>query len=728
MRIRAQLFATSLALVLPLALVGGWASWRLAEAQKEAHLQRLQERVVGVRLALDTEVDATVRTLSTLAQASDTRGVPWVPSPFFLDRLQQNLNANPMWSSISVADANGRTLLRVARPDAAPAHGIDVATVQHAVQSRGPAFSNLMAIDDGRWHYTYIAVPMAPSAGELRTIYVAVEHEDWTRFLRRFPVDEDATLSLNDRNGIVVARTLNSRRWVGKPSRADYWQRTIGRDEDHFANASLEGESFFSAFSRLRTTSWVLGSGVPQTKLLGALRDPVVALGGGFLVALISAILLSQFLGRRVSRSLETLVARARDGAAADGNSALPLPIDEAETARQLLGQAFEKEHQARAQAERANRMKDQFLAMLAHELRNPLSAIRTATALLGRDGLPAADGRRAVQVLERQVGHMTGMIDEMLDAARLSTGKLTLDLARVDLRSVVQQVLTTFADTGRTKHLRVSSSLAEAVVLGEATRLEQVVSNLMDNACKFTPAGGTIDVALSAGPTEARLRIEDSGAGIDPALLPDLFEAFAQGAQPLDRKSGGLGLGLHVVRQIVTLHGGGVSADSAGSGQGTAFTVTLPLAPAAAAAAAQPARPQTAPLRVALVEDNEDIRDVAAALLRVAGHSVTTAADGHAGLALLRDDPPDVALVDLGLPGLDGLALAAALARQDAPSFTLLVALTGYGDQKTREAAREAGFAAFLQKPFDLDAFEDLVRDMRREEAADTAAHTPAS
>jgi signal transduction histidine kinase/ActR/RegA family two-component response regulator len=725
MRIRAQLFATSLALVLPLALVGGWASWRLAEAQQDAHLQRLQERVVGVRLALDTEVDATVRTLSTLAQATDTRDAPGVPAPFFLGRLQQNLNANPMWSSISVADAQGRTLLRVARPDAAPAHAIDAATLQRALQARGPAFSNLVAVEGGRWHYTYIAVPMAPSADAPRAIYVAVEHQDWTGFLRRFPVDEDATLTLNDRNGLIIARTLNSPQWVGRPSRAEYWQRTIGRDEDRFANASLEGASFFSAFSRLRSSAWVLGSGVPQSKLGGALRGSVVALGGGFLVALLSAIALSQFLGRRVTRSLETLAARTGDGALADGETALPLPIDEAETARQRLGQAFEKEHQARAQAERANRMKDQFLAMLAHELRNPLSAIRTATALLGRDGLPAADGRRAVQVLERQVGHMTGMIDEMLDAARLSTGKLTLELARVDLHAVVQQVLTTFADSGRTKHLRVSSSLAEAVVLGEATRLEQVVSNLLDNACKFTPAGGSLDVTLSAGPAEALLRIEDSGAGIDPALLPDLFEAFAQGAQPLDRKSGGLGLGLHVVRQIVTLHGGSVSAASAGNGQGTAFSVTLPLAAPADAPVALPARPRMAPLRVALVEDNEDIRDVAATLLRVAGHSVTTAADGHAGLALLCDDPPDVALVDLGLPGLDGLTLVTALARRGVPSSTLLVALTGYGDEKTREAARAAGFAAFLQKPFDLDAFEDLVRELRREAVGSAAATT---
>jgi signal transduction histidine kinase/CheY-like chemotaxis protein len=722
MRIRAQLFATTLALVLPLALVVAWASWQLVAAQKEAHLQRLQERVVGVRLALDTEIDATERTLGTLAQATDAPRRPGAVSPYFRERLRQNLQANPMWSSISVADGQGRTLLQVARPDAAPTHAIDPATLEKALGSQAPAISNVVPVEHARWHYTFIAVPLAPPSDAPGVIYVAIEHEDWLGFLRRFPVDEGATLTLNDRDGFIVARTLNSRQWVGQRSRPGYWSRTVGRDEDHFINSSLEGDTFYSAFSRLRTASWVLGTGVPEAKLLAALRDPVVALGSGLLVALLSAVSASLFLGRRVSRSLETLVARARDGAVG-GDAGPPLPIDEAETARQLLGQAFEKEHQARAQAERANRMKDQFLAMLAHELRNPLSAIRTATALLGLDR-PAGDaGRRAVGVLERQVGHMTGMIDEMLDAARLSMGKLGLAMVRVDLRGVVEHVLATFADSGRTRHLHVTSTLEDAVVLGEPTRLEQVVSNLIDNACKFTPAGGTLTIRLSAGETEAVLSVEDSGAGIDAALLPDLFEAFAQGPQSLDRQAGGLGLGLHVVRQLVRLHGGDVGIHSAGLDRGSTFTVRLPLAPAAAAAPTAPQRPPVGPLRVALIEDNQDIREMVAALLRAGGHSVVTAADGPAGLTLLRDDPPQVALVDLGLPGLDGIDLAARLGASGVAAPPLLIALTGYGDEPTRRAARAAGFAAYLQKPFDLGAFEDVVRRARTEAAEPAAA-----
>jgi CheY-like chemotaxis protein len=299
---------------------------------------------------------------------------------------------------------------------------------------------------------------------------------------------------------------------------------------------------------------------------------------------------------------------------------------------------------------------------------------------------------------------------------SRLTSGKIRLHLEPVDLHAVARRCLEAIAPAGHRASHDVTLDGTAVWCKGDPTRLEQIVNNLLENALKYTPAGGRIDVRAAREGGEAVLRVQDSGHGIDPALLPRVFDFFVQEPQALDRARGGLGLGLGVVRHLVELHGGSVSAQSAGVGQGSAFSVRLPaiappvvtaeVAPAAAAAPG-PCR------RVLIVEDNADARDMLRTLLELRGHVVEEAADGPGALAKFQSFRPDVALVDLGLPGMDGYTLARAALAQAGDGRLRLVAVTGYGQAQDRERALAAGFHRHVTKPVDPLALEKLVSEL---------------
>jgi PAS domain S-box-containing protein len=369
------------------------------------------------------------------------------------------------------------------------------------------------------------------------------------------------------------------------------------------------------------------------------------------------------------------------------------------------------REQAARTAAEHASRAKDEFLAMLGHELRNPLGAIGSAVAALERVSRPDDEWAPLRAIVARQSRHLSRMVDDLLDVSRVISGKIVLQRHPVDLREIVDGCVATLRHAGRTGAHALTVAGGSVFVEGDATRLEQVVSNLLDNALKYTAVGGDVAVTLGAEDREAVLRVRDSGIGITPDMLPYVFDVFVQGHRSLDRPEGGLGLGLPLVRRLVELHGGTVGVSSAGPGRGSEFEVRLPRliaapAPTPAAAPAAPGRAR----RVALVEDHADARAGLRALLELWGHQVEEAEDGERGLELLRTWSADVALIDLGLPGLDGYALARAARADAAARPILLVALTGYGQPEDRRRVEAAGFDAHLVKPVDPDALQRLL------------------
>jgi PAS domain S-box-containing protein len=362
----------------------------------------------------------------------------------------------------------------------------------------------------------------------------------------------------------------------------------------------------------------------------------------------------------------------------------------------------------------RADRAKDEFLAMLGHELRNPLGTITNALALLDVAGRDERD-RQVIAVVRRQTAQLARLVDDLLDMSRLTSGKIRLQLEAVDLRGLARRCAEALEQSGRGAAHRVSVEGTEAHAAGDATRLEQIVNNLLDNALKYTPAGGRVVVRTAAEGGHAIVSVQDTGRGIEPELLPRVFDLFVQEPQSLDRPRGGLGLGLAVVKQLVELHGGTVSAASAGAGRGSEFTVRLPAAvpepPAAAAPDLRRAEARAGTRRVLVIEDNDDSREMLQMLLESAGHVVETSADGPSGLARLQAFKPDVALIDVGLPGLDGYAVARMARTRPDTSAIRLVALTGYGQAEDRARALAAGFDHHVTKPVDPFALEELVR-----------------
>ncbi|HSW18845.1 MAG TPA: ATP-binding protein [Ramlibacter sp.] len=357
------------------------------------------------------------------------------------------------------------------------------------------------------------------------------------------------------------------------------------------------------------------------------------------------------------------------------------------------------------------NRRKDEFLAMLAHELRNPLAPISTAAHLLRAAPDKAEHVARSAEIISRQVRHMTTLVDDLLDVSRVTRGLAQLTRETVDLKSVIASAIEQAHPLmdARSHALVTELDSGPLLVEGDRTRLAQVVSNLLNNAARYTPTGGRITLSLSQSADKAEIRVSDNGTGIDPELLPHLFELFTQGKRSPDRAQGGLGLGLALVRSLVELHRGHVHVESAGRGQGSAFTVYLPLlreAPSEANACA-PMDVATAAgaqaLDILVVDDNVDAAESLAAYLETEGHTVRVAHDGEAALRDAASAWPDVFILDIGLPGIDGYELARRLRTGPRGNTSRFIALTGYGQDQDRARTVAAGFHEHMVKPADL-------------------------
>ncbi|HEV3256508.1 MAG TPA: ATP-binding protein [Gemmataceae bacterium] len=362
-----------------------------------------------------------------------------------------------------------------------------------------------------------------------------------------------------------------------------------------------------------------------------------------------------------------------------------------------------------------AGRRKDEFLAMLAHELRNPLAPIRTGLQIIKKpdSDLHAVDKARTM--MERQVRHLTRIVDDLLDVSRITRGQIALRPERLDLARLARDTTDDHRAAFEQAGLTLNAAVPETPVwvMADATRVAQVLGNLLHNAAKFTDRGGnvTVRVALDGDRRQAVLSVRDTGTGIEPEMLPCLFDAFAQADRSLDRSKGGLGLGLALVRGLVELHGGEVRAASAGPGRGAEFTVRLSAQPEPAALSNMPAAPTraTTRLRILVVEDNRDSADMLRILLELCGYEVAVAHTGPAGVQTAKEWRPDVVLCDIGLPGMDGYGVVGELRRHPATAATRVIAVTGYGTDDDRRKSREAGFDQHLTKPVDPEALERL-------------------
>jgi PAS domain S-box-containing protein len=378
----------------------------------------------------------------------------------------------------------------------------------------------------------------------------------------------------------------------------------------------------------------------------------------------------------------------------------------------------FEEQLEQRNKAlKEADRRKDEFLAMLAHELRNPLAPIFNALAIMEQENLPAGHHRQARQLIDRQARILARLIDDLLDVSRIASGKIQLRKASVELKVIVENAAKACRPIMVAQHHKLTVSLPAHPIWLDAdqTRMEQVVVNLLNNAAKYSEEGGNISVTVAQEQDRAIVRVRDTGVGISPELLPVVFDLFTQGERSLSRSQGGLGIGLSLVKKLVELHGGKVEAHSEGSGKGSEFVLRLPVRNEISKSlphnqtATAPKKAEK-PLSVLIVDDSVDAAESLRMLLGMSGHQVEMAHDGKLGIKMADEKKPDVMIVDIGLPGLNGYQVAERVRETPHLKGVVLVAVTGYGQEEDRRRSADAGFDYHLVKPVDPQKMEQLL------------------
>jgi len=699
---------------------------QLALAQQEASQRRFIQSAHEMALAADREMFSTIHALQALSRSQNLEAGNTAE---FYKEARRVKETQPAWTSVVLFRLDGKSVLSTYYEYGHPSElASDLESVKRVVETRAAVVGSLVDRGPGTMSAFPVRVPVFFD-GQLRYVLSAsIEPPAMSEIVngQRFGADE-FTRTLVDSRGTVVARTRNSQRYVGTTASPNFNSRVRAIDIGLYRDDS-EGHPAYVAFSRAQLCDWTAAVLVPTEVIDGPARRSilgVVAAGAALLV--ISAVG-AFFFSRRVSNQISA-AATAADTLAAGGYPDVPPSnVDEVERLSQALRSAADllaqrdrerneslaRAQAAQAQAEAANRTKDQFLAMLGHELRNPLGPIRNGAHLLTTLAHDSPELPGVLESIERQVVHMTRLIDDLLDTSRVARGKIVLQVQRIDLCSLLAQVVADFGHEFENAGVALSCQSPDHPVFveGDPTRLSQCVGNLLHNALKFTPTGGHVRLTLVATLEEgAHISVGDNGAGIDPALLPNLFEPFAQGPQALDRSQGGLGLGLALVKGLVEAHGGYVQAYSDGANKGSVFTISLPVAgfePVPATPA--PRLPDGERRRILLVEDMRDAARMLKLILSAAGHEVKIALTAGEALDTVQSFTPQVIVCDIGLPDMDGYALCRRFRELPALAGIRLIALTGYGQTEDVVLAKQAGFDIHLTKPVDIPTLKSAI------------------
>jgi signal transduction histidine kinase len=728
MKIRAYLALMVAAILVPVILFSTISLNMLLKAEREAALKGVRETARISLVSVDRELtntESALRMLGTSQYLANGDLAAFYEQARFADKVGKT------WTAL--LDENGGQLLNTAIPFGTemppPSAG---ARVAHALETGVPQVSNLIRGVVTQALLVVVDVPVVTPNGKRYVIAQGFRVEHFNDVLNQVNAPPSWVAGVFDRNGITIAQSNHPKGEQRAEARQDLRDAIRDKKTGVIRNASDGDINLYTVLERSSLSGWTVAVGVPEAEIEAAARKALFVSALGLLACIGCAAAAALFFVRRLSHSIRAAAQSAHAlergvvPEAASGSGVIE--VDEVQTAiasaaaviaqeKQSRQQVeaereslFASEHAARTMAERQNRAKDEFLAMLGHELRNPLSAIVNATAVMGHAGMPAASVAKAREIIGRQSQHLTRIVDDLLDVGRVHSGKILLERAPLRFDLLVQQCMATLAQTGRAAGHDVSVDVEPAWVNADATRLEQIIANLLDNAVKYTPAGGGIAVTVRCDGGEVALAVSDSGVGIAPELMPEIFDLFVQGARPLDRAQGGLGVGLALVRRLAEMHGGSVDAHSAGVGKGSSFVVRLPLCAEPLDAASAAPAPVSSRQRILLIEDNDDGREMMAMMLESHDYSVEKAVDGKDGLRKAAEAPPDIALVDIGLPGIDGYEVARRMRADPAMHGVRLVALTGYGQEDDQKRALEAGFDAHLVKPVELKRLMEVL------------------
>jgi len=737
--LRRRLIVLVAAGIIPIAAMSGVGLFLLA------HQQRGQLERVGLELAraLATGVEAELSSSTSMLTALGTTVTLDQPDlPGFRVRAERIVKTQEHWAAVVLADPSGRRLIDTRVPGRPPQTPIvEPGSFETVVHTRAPVVGNLVRGPDGSFSFP-IRVPVM-RRGELRYVLTAfVTPNEIVEVVQRQRASEDWVISIFDANGRRVARSrAHAENLGGQASPSLQKLMASGAMEGVGQTFSLEGDRIYTSYSRLKDSGWSAAPGIPAALVEGAAYRSLLVYGGGVLASIAVGVLAAIWVARSISRPIRTLHTAAQAlGRGAplqvpstsiqeirDVADALNVAADERRAGEAQREELLRKEQAAREVAEEAGRAKDQFLAVLSHELRTPLNAVYGWARML-REGQVSGDTtQKALDAIIRNANAQVQLIDDLLDVSRVITGKMRLDVRLVDLPVVIDAALESSRPAAEAKGLRVEKVIDPSAepVIGDPSRLQQVIWNLLANAVKFTPRGGGVRVGLQRVNGHVEILVSDTGEGIEPAILPFIFDRFLQANSSSTRPHAGLGLGLALVRHLVELHGGSVSASSPGAGQGATFVVTLPVAtaqlppemaptvhPTALAGQPSPGGVRLDGLDVLVVDDDPDALDLTTAILTGAGAHVRSCRSAGEALDVLTGWRPQVLLSDIEMPGEDGYTLIRKVRELPAErgGDTPAIALSAYGRMQDRVLSLTAGYNMHVPKPVDPGELTTII------------------
>lgn len=728
---------TSLGL-LPIAVIGAWGIHASVARQQADLSHSIQALARALASAVNAELETTLQSVRVLS-SSPALAARDIPAFYAVARAA--VNSQPDWRSVILTDADGAVLFKSSQPYGKADRQVnDPPSLRAAMTTLRPVVGGVAKGPSGRAAVP-IRVPVVVD-GRLRyVVTVALAPDRMLRILQNQQVPPEWLVSVLDAEAVRVARSRDQDATVATPaSIAVTGLMRGGAIEGSAVSVSANGAEMLTTYSTVPDHGWTVAIGAPTARFVEVLWRTLAAYAMAIAVALALYIALGSFIARRLVVAIDHLMEQtARLGRKQPapmqqsrvrelndiGASLLQASqqLDAGEREREALVQSLQE---ALAHAEKAAATKDNFLAVLGHELRNPLAPIVMALDLM--EVRAGNECRRERDTMRRQVNHMRRLVDDLLDVSRITQGKLTMAHETVSLSQAVQQAIDAVRPAMDGANRLFEEAIDEVWVVGDETRLVQVAINLLSNALRYGGRGNVkVEVQRRGEHGElAVLAVTDRGVGMEPDTAALIFQPFYQAPQPLARSSGGLGLGLTIVQSIVELLGGTLRASSAGLGQGSRFEVCLPVAGAnAAPAPALPLAPATVAgaRRIMIVDDNLDAVHTTAEVLTLLGHQVRTAHDGKAALALLQKMQPDVAILDIGLPDVDGFELGRAVRRQGFRGTML--ALTGYGQERDRQKAQDAGFDQHLTKPVDIVELQRAIASGGQHGVADPVAAT---
>lgn len=731
-KLRSRLALMALLALVPLLIFSTLAAKRLSDGMRENALRAVQESASATALIVDRELKGALSAVTVLSKSRMLLEGQWGD---FYDQVKAVIHADGGWVILYAPD--GTQVFNTRLPYGAPLPiRPSPQELPEIISSNKPRISGLVWGKTLKKNIVFVDIPIRATDGRDYVLSQAFFSDHFQVAFKDSNVPQNWVVSIFDQDGVTIGRNVDAEKFVGttaSPNTLKAIQSKSGTIIKHVMPGNIE---VYDVVAHSKLSGWTITVGVPAAEIDHQVLEAGYISTGGLLLAILAALVCAGAVGRKLASSIELAAAASE---MVGKNEELPameptgiLEIDNlqhaivdaaaklksAETRRASVeaknAELLESEQAARNLAEIENKRKDEFLAMLGHELRNPLSAITSASSLLRIKAAHDEAILRSANIIQRQSDHLRNILDDLLDLSRVIYGKVQLKMQPIDLGLLITNSVNTMLDTEKfSKHV-FSFSSDSLMVNADATRMMQVFSNLVENALKYTDEGGEIRVAVSRENDMALVSVVDTGVGIDSDLLPFIFDVFVQGDNTLARTKGGMGVGLSLVRKLVALHGGTVDVHCEGIGKGCSFYVRLPLldidAPKLVNSSNEVEKISFSNYSILLVEDQDDLREILQALLSELGLQVWTSSNGREAIELASKQQLTLALIDIGLPDMNGYQIATAMQNNPKTAAIKLVALTGYGLEQDKARAAEAGFHYHLTKPLRLDALRECL------------------